>query len=219
MVDVTCNGLPFMANKQKQTVDNCTQTVPTWCHKAWSVNAVNLPTFILLSFPFVSRAGNLPRLLNLPSFPNHFIFDPDSHQSAHSDCSCCCPYCHRVLTFPACRLSRSYQMLSDGTTGAPSNQHSDTICLSGKEDGHLPPTLPFYLPVPSTAGMTWGKPGALSVSWILASSCTFAALGKWFFLEYPGKTDNQIKNLAHWWSFKSLFEKIDFHIGSTLCSL
>lgn len=41
-------------------------------------------------------------------------------------------------------LSRSYQMLSDGTMGAPSKEHSDTICLSGKEVRHLPPpTLPF----------------------------------------------------------------------------
>lgn len=44
---------------------------------------------------------------------------------------------------PCLSLSRSYQMLSDGTVGAPSNEHSDTICLSGKEDRHLPPHSPF----------------------------------------------------------------------------
>lgn len=60
-------------------------------------------------------------------------------------------------------LSRSYQMQSDGTTGASSNEHSDTICLSGKEVRHLPPLSLFYLPIPSTAGMALGKLGASSM--------------------------------------------------------
>lgn len=132
----------------------------------WSIKL----TFMLLSFPLVSQVGKLPWLLNLTSFSDHFIFDPQLPSVSPQRLWLLLPSLASCPDLPCLSLSRSYQMLSDGTTGAPSNKHSDTISLSGKDGRHLPPTLPFYLRVPSTAGMAWGKLGALPMSWILASS-------------------------------------------------